>query len=101
MFEIARVRGVAIKRNGCAGEVQSASVQVRHNFHCVRIGYVDVGGGRHQSANLGGTVFHHLDQSCNLLRANHGLISLDIEVDIGGDSSRDLVHSLGAAAVSG
>ena len=83
MFEILWPGAVAVVGNGRAGEIESASRRIRDHFY--RAGIVDVGGGcrRHQGSDLHRRILHDFNQPGDVFRPGHGLVPLDVQVNIG------------------
>jgi hypothetical protein len=97
VLAIAGETAIAIEGNGGAREVQGAVVVGGNDLDGV--GIVDVGSGATDGEgcdlNLG--ALEELEQGHEVQRGEERLVSLDVDVDVGGDGLGDGVDTVGAA----
>ena len=97
VFAITGKTAIAIEGDGGAREVEGAVIVGGDDFDGV--GIMDVGGGAADGKgcdlNLG--ALEELQQRHEVLRREERLVSLDVDVDVGGDGLGDGVDTVGAA----
>lgn len=88
---------VAIEGDGGAGEVEGAVVAGGDDFDGV--GIVDVGGGAAdgEGGDLDLGALEQLQHGCEVAGGEEGLVSLDVDVNVGGDGLGDGIDAVGAA----
>ena len=93
--------GVAVERDGGAGEVEGTAGCVRNYFYGV--GVVDVGRSaeRFNSGDLHASGGEGFQECGDVFWAEEGLVALDVDVDICGNFLGDCVEAVGAGGKLG
>ncbi len=104
MLEVVGVRGVAVIRDGGAGEVEGAAVAGGDNFDGIWVGDVFRAAVDFEGGGVNVILSEGHEQSVDVVWAQEGLVALDVDVDVEaavGGVLGDGVKAVGAAGQAG
>jgi hypothetical protein len=101
VLPVLRYGSITIVGDGGAGEIEGAAVGGGDYFDCVGVGDVLGSAEDFEGGDFDLRLGEGAEEGGEVLGSEEGLVSLDVDVDVGGDSLPDGVDAVGAAGQVG